>query len=94
MKRNDSTAWNDTTAWDAISTADLQDLAALDRLAGQLAPPSTMRRYAHQHERNAPRPRQRGGWQRLMTAVRGLLGRSAGRLATVAPVPLQARRGR
>jgi hypothetical protein len=38
-----------TAAGGTGSTTDLQDIAALDRLAGQLAPQRTLRRYARQH---------------------------------------------
>ena len=60
---------NKTTAsWDALSAADLQDLVALDRLAGQLAPQASLRRYARQH--SAPAPRRGHGWQRLIAGAR------------------------
>jgi hypothetical protein len=36
-------------------TADLQDIAAMDRLAAELAPPSALRRWARQR-RTAQRP--------------------------------------
>jgi hypothetical protein len=50
------------------SAADLPDIAALDRLAGQLAPQATLRRYGRQ--RTAGGARTHGGWQRLWAAVR------------------------
>lgn len=53
---------------DATSTADLQDLAALDRLAGQLAPQAALRRYARQHQAAGSEP-SRSRWRRLLTAV-------------------------
>ena len=51
------------------STADLPDIAALDRLAGQLASQSTLRRYGRQHTADRPLA-HRHGLQRLWSAVR------------------------
>jgi phage gp37-like protein len=69
MTRNDHTA-----AWAAVTTADLQDIATFDRLAGQLAPESALRRYAHESRANASGRRENGGSQRLLAAVRRLYG--------------------
>lgn len=45
-------------------TAELADIAAMDRLAAELAPPSALRRYAAQR---AARPgRREPGWRRLL----------------------------
>ncbi len=42
-------------------TAELQDIAALDRLAAQLAPPSALRRWFHQRRAaQEARPVRRG----------------------------------
>ena len=54
----------------ATSTTDLQDLAALDRLAGQLAPQAALRRYGHQHAARGVGAPTSGGWHRLRAAVK------------------------
>ena len=52
--------------------AELQDIAAMDRLAAQVAPPSALRRYAQQRSTRADRGTNRsaGGWRRLLHARR------------------------
>ena len=53
----------------AVSAADSTDIAALDRLAGQLAPQSTLRRYGRQHTVGRALS-YRHGLQRLWSALR------------------------
>jgi len=58
-----------TVAGNASSTADLQDIAAFDRLAGQLASPATLRRYARQHRADTAGS-AKDGWLRVLSALR------------------------
>ena len=57
-----------TAAGNVTASADLQDIAALDRLAGGLAPQATLRRYARQHRIDGSAPRHT--WRRLLAAAR------------------------
>jgi hypothetical protein len=52
--------------------AELQDIAAMDRLAAEVAPPSALRRYAEQRAGRPDRGTSRGtgGWRRLLHAGR------------------------
>ena len=59
-----------TADWDAKTTADLQDIAAFDRLAAQQAPATALHRYAHERRTTVAGPRRNSGWQRLWAAVR------------------------
>jgi hypothetical protein len=63
---------DDTTGRNATASADLQDIAALDRLAGQLASQATLRRYAHQHRTDDSGASHHHGWRRLWAAARHL----------------------
>jgi hypothetical protein len=63
-----NTTASNATASNATAAADLQDIAALDRLAGQLASQATLRRYARQHRTEGSERRRTGGWWRLLTA--------------------------
>jgi hypothetical protein len=51
--------------------AELQDIAAMDRLAAQAAPPSVLRRYAQQRAARGDQDgRRTGAWRRLLHAAR------------------------
>jgi hypothetical protein len=51
--------------------AELQDIAAMDRLAAQAAPPSALRRYAQQRAtRGEGTGRRPGTWRRLLHGLR------------------------
>jgi hypothetical protein len=50
---------------------ELQDIAAMDRLAAQAAPPSALRRYAQQRAaRGGDRAGRPGTWRRLLHGAR------------------------
>ena len=51
--------------------AELQDIAAMDRLAAQAAPPSALRRYAQQRATHGEGTgRRTGTWRRLLHGAR------------------------
>lgn len=50
---------DDPPAGACTPTADLADIAALDRLATRLSPEAALRRYARQHRANGVRPHRR-----------------------------------
>ena len=49
---------------------ELQDIAAMDRLAAQAAPPSALRRYAEQRAARGDRAGRPGTWRRLLHGAR------------------------
>ena len=59
-----------TPASNATASADLQDIAALDRLAGGLASQATLRRYAREHRIDGSASTQTRGWRGLLAAAR------------------------